>query len=63
MFDRKVLVWMIHGIRLVGAPAVGPNPGRAEQLLASAQDDTKWLFVENQGQTCHRAVLPAVSVA
>src|SRR5882762_8301967 len=60
MFHREMLVWVIIGIRLVGAPTVGPYLCRAQQLPADAQDDTERLVVQDQRQTCHREAFPAV---
>ena len=47
MFDREMLVRVVSGIRLVGAPTVGPDPCGAQQLSAGAQDDTEGLVVED----------------
>jgi len=47
MLYREVLVGVIGGIHLVGAPTVGPDSCRAQQLAAGAQDDTEGLFVQN----------------
>ena len=44
---RQMPMRMVVPIRLVGAPTVGPDPRRAEQLPARAQDDTEGLFVED----------------
>ena len=42
-----MLVWVVGGIHLVGAPAVSPDLGGTQQLPAGAQDDTEGLVVEN----------------
>jgi hypothetical protein len=47
MFYREMLVWVVGGVGLVGAPAVGPDFGRTQQLPACPQDDTDGLVVEN----------------
>jgi hypothetical protein len=47
MLYREMLVGVVIAVRLVRAPAVGPDLGRAQQLPASAQDDTEGLVVEN----------------
>ena len=47
MFYGEMLVGMVAGIRLIGAPAVGPNPSRTQQLPTRTQDDTEGLVVEN----------------
>jgi hypothetical protein len=47
MFHRKMLVGMVGGIRLVGAPAVRPDLGRTQQLPACAQDDSDGLVIED----------------
>jgi hypothetical protein len=47
MLHREVLVWMIGGIRLVGAPTIGPNLGRVQQLPAGSQDDTEGFVFED----------------
>jgi len=60
MFHREMLVWVIVGIRLVGAPTVGPDLCRAQQLPADAQDDAEGLFVEDQGKTRHGKAFPVV---
>lgn len=40
-------MWVVGGIGLIGAPAVGPDLGRPQQLPTRAQDDTEGLVVEN----------------
>jgi len=47
MFDRQMLVGVVIGPRFVGAPTIGPDFGRAQQLAASAQDDSEGLIIEN----------------
>jgi hypothetical protein len=47
MFCREMLVWVVVGIRLIGAPTVGPDLCRAQQLPPGAQDDAEGLVVEN----------------
>jgi len=47
MLHREVLMGMIGGIRLVGAPTVGPDFCRVQDLLAGAQDDTDRLIFED----------------
>jgi hypothetical protein len=49
---------VVIAVRLVRAPTVGPDLGRAEELPAGAQDDSEWLVVENQRQACHVSPLP-----
>jgi len=44
---RQMPMRMVVPIGLVGAPTVRPDPRRAEQLPARAQDDTEGLFVED----------------
>jgi hypothetical protein len=47
MLYRQMLVRVVGGIHLVSAPTVSPDPRRAEQLPADAQDDPEGLFVED----------------
>jgi hypothetical protein len=60
MFHGEMPVWGVGGIRLVGAPTVGPDPCRAQQLPAGAQDDAEGFVFEDQGQACHGDAFPVV---
>jgi hypothetical protein len=42
-----MLVRVVGGIHLVGAPTIGPDLGRTQQLPASAQYDTEGFVIEN----------------
>jgi hypothetical protein len=57
---RQQLVNVIARIRIVGAPAVGPDSGRAKPPLAGAQDDAEWFVVENEWQARHVAPMQVV---
>ena len=52
--DRQVPVHVIPHFGVVVAPAVGPDPRRAQRPLAGAEDDAEGFVVENYGETCHR---------
>ena len=58
--DRQQLVDVVARIRIVSAPAVGPDPGRANSPLAGAQNDAEWFVVENEWQTRHVAPMQVV---
>lgn len=58
--DRQQLVDVVARIRIVSAPAVGPDPGRANSPLAGAQNDAEWFVVENERQTRHVAPMQVV---
>ena len=60
MLHWEMLVRMVGAVRLVRAPTVGPDLCRAQQLPASAQDDSERLVVEDQGETRHGKAFPVV---
>jgi hypothetical protein len=47
MLHREMLVWMIGGIRLVGAPTVGPDLCGVKHLATGAQYDTEGFVFEH----------------
>jgi hypothetical protein len=51
--DRQPLVDVISRLGVVGAPAVGPNTGRARQTLSRAENDADGFVVEDERKTGH----------